>query len=271
MQTEKDQTLEVMDLKNFIEGKNIDFIDFGCSKGGSISFGQKRFGALHGLGIDIDQSKVIAAEAAGYDAINYDIHKIPDEKLVRFVTMSHFLEHVPILSDVKTFIRKACQVSNEFVYIQQPFFDADTYLFERNFKLFWSDWKGHPNRMTTLEMWLLLRDLKNEGLPITFSLHAYKPILNSLDPTIHPLSSPIDQFDYSSDIHPSKGHVVQFEENVFRELICLITLPDCDHEEQLKKLRFDRTLIDSAGNLKSNHHVLDIQGNSSEIRRELPS
>ena len=65
--------------------------------------------------------------------------------------------------------------------------------------------------MTSLAMWLLCRDLKNEGMPIEFSLHAYKPIENSLAPQVHPIESPIDQHGYGSDIHPEKGKKVRFD------------------------------------------------------------
>ena len=89
-----------------------------------------------GLGIDIDHSKIEQTRACGYNAILFDINKIPDEKLVQFTVLSHFLEHVPNWGDVKSFIRKAITISNEFVYIQQPFFDADCYLFDKGLKLF---------------------------------------------------------------------------------------------------------------------------------------
>ncbi len=254
-QNDNGQFAEVTHFRNLIERAAIDYIDFGCSKGGSLAFAKKRFDGHRGLGIDIDQSKVEQTIAAGYDAISYNIHDIPDEKLVRFVVLSHFLEHVPNPKDVKAFIRKACTISSDFVYIQQPYFDADPYLFERGFKLFWSDWYGHPNRMTSLELWLMLRDLKQEGLPITFSLHAHKSITDSADPRIHPLASPFNQHDYAAEVHPPKDPSVQFENNIFHELICLITLPGCDHAEQLKKLRYHRTIIDSSGNLTKNLEV----------------
>lgn len=239
-------TLE-SNFEELIKSKEIDFIDFGCSKGGSIDFAQRRFGGLRGLGIDIDEDKVKQTRAAGYNAIKYDIKSIPDNKLVRFTIMSHMLEHVPLLSDVKDFIRKACNISNEFVYIQQPFFDSDSYLFERGLKLFWSDWSGHPNRMTSLELWVLLRDLKNEGLPIEFSIYAYKSIEDSHNSAIHPLSSQINQHAYEINKYQEKPEVI-FSNNVFHDLVCLITMPGINHSEIVKKIRFDKTLIDVDGN-----------------------
>ncbi|WP_065692496.1 class I SAM-dependent methyltransferase [Rhizobium sp. AC44/96] len=259
MQDDSLQAAGVADFRKLVETSGFDHIDFGCSKGGSLALAKKRFDGRRGLGIDIDPSKIEQTLAAGYDAILYDIHNIPDEKLVRFVIMSHFLEHVPNLKDVRAFVRKACMISSDFVYIQQPYFDADSYLFERGFKLYWSDWFGHRNQMTSLELWLMLRDLQKEGLPITFSLHAHKPITNSVSPRIHPLASPKNQHDYAADVHPPKDRSVRFQSNVFHELICLITFPGCDHAEQLKKLRYHHTIIDSSGKPAKvkQHNTLD--------------
>lgn len=234
--------LDSGNFPEFIAKHGIDYIDFGCSKGGSLEFAQKRFGGRKGLGIDVDSAKVERTRHAGFAAVTYDINDIPDKKMVKFVVMSHFLEHIPNHRDVKNYIRKACAISNDFVYIQQPFFDADSHLFTQGYKLFWSDWTGHPNRMTSLELWLVLRDLVREGLCLNYSIHAYKPIEHPSNPCVHPLTSPIDQHEYNSDIHPHKPLTVDFENNVFHELICLITLGDNDHSELLTKLRYHRTL-----------------------------
>jgi hypothetical protein len=226
-----------------IEDCKIDFIDFGCSSGGSLAFSKKRFIAENGLGIDIDLKKIEKTKAAGFHALCYDINDIPDKKLVRFVVMSHFLEHILSQSDVKAYIRKACKISNQFVYIQQPYFDADSYLFKKGLKLFWSDWSGHPNRMTSLNLWQHLRDLQSEGLNFTFSIHTYKKIFDSKNHCIHPLSSKIDSHFYDIDTHPKKEPCIAFEENVFHELIALIALPMCDHKKILSQMRYDCTLF----------------------------
>lgn len=230
------------DIRAVVRALDVDHLDFGCSKGGSLAFARKRLGGRQGLGIDIDRAKIQQTIAAGFNALRYDILRIPEEKLVRFVVMSHFLEHLPSYGAAKAFIRKACLVSREFVYIQQPYFDADGELLRHGLKLFWSDWTGHPNRMTSLELCLVLRDLQAEGLPITFSLHAHKPIVDSADPTVVPLSAPIDRLGHRDDVDGPKEPVV-FDGNVFHELVALITMPGCDHEATLQRLRYDRTLV----------------------------
>ena len=133
------------EFADFVRAGNYDFIDFGCSAGGSIQWAKRLLNGTKGLGIDIDPKKVAATREAGFDAIIYDINKIPPRKLVRFTVLSHFLEHIPNLIDVKNFIRNACEISKDFILIKQPYFDADGYLFQLGLKTFWSDWHGHPS------------------------------------------------------------------------------------------------------------------------------
>ena len=235
------------DIVSFLNAKQIDHIDFGCSKGGSLDFAKKRLGGERGLGIDIDLAKVAATHEAGFEAIQYDIAQLPNRKLVRFVIMSHFLEHLPQLIDVKNMIRKACQISKKFVYIQQPFFDADGYLLEKGLKLFWSDWRGHPNRMTSLEMFLTQRDLQSEGFKFSFSLYAHKPVEDSNDPCVHRLNAPCDLTYHLLGHDLDKVTAVQFQGNVFREIVTLITLPGTDHEAVAKRLRYHKTLLHMGG------------------------
>ena len=235
------------DIVSLITAKRIDHIDFGCSKGGSLDFAKKRLGGQYGLGIDIDSAKVAAAREAGYEAIQYDINQLPNRKLVRFVVMSHFLEHLPSLHNAKTMIRKACEISYEFIYIQQPFFDADGYLLEKGFKLFWSDWRGHPNRMTSLDMYLILRDLRSDGFKLTFSIYAHKPVNDSNDECVHLLQAPRDLRYHVPSEHLDKGASVQFSGNVFRELVTLITFPGIDHDAVAKRLRYHKTLLSKVG------------------------
>ena len=235
------------DIASLLTSKQIDHVDFGCSKGGSLDFAKNRLGGQRGLGIDIDLAKVAATHKAGFEAIQYDIQQIPNRKLVRFVVMSHFVEHLPKLTDVKAMVRKACQISTEFVYIQQPFFDADGYLLEKGFKLFWSDWHGHPNRMTSLEMVLTLRDLQLEGFKFSYSLHAHKPVEDSSDPCVHPLNAPCDLAYHLPGHDLDKGTAIRFQGNVFRELVTLITFPGTDHEATVKRLRYHKTLLPMGG------------------------
>lgn len=249
------------DFSRLIRGGEFDFIDFGCSKGGSLLFGQQAFGGKRGLGIDCEESKVELTRNAGFEAVNFNIHDIPDEKLVRFVVMSHFLEHVPDPADVKAFIKKACAISTDFVYIQQPYFDSDSYLARNRLKLFWSDWRGHPNRMTSLELWIMLRDLRAEGIDINYSIHFRHKILDSSDKRIHSFFSPIDQLEFDESMHPGKSEKIEFQEPVFAEIRALITMPGIDHSELLNSIKYDYMFINERGVIggKDFHVKKDVQ------------
>lgn len=228
---------------SLIKDNGFDYIDFGCSKGGSLLYAKQVFLGKRGLGIDINQDKINIARNEGLDAIIFDINDIPNEKLVRFVIMSHFLEHVKELKDVKGFIKKACTISTDFIYIQQPFFDSDGYLLRNGLKLFWSDWKGHPNRMSSLDMWIVLRDLCEEGFDFNYSIHFRGKIIDSSDVSIHSILSPIDQHKYDVKKHPEKPMNIVFKEPVYSEIKVLISMPGIDHNELLKRIKYDDSLL----------------------------
>ncbi|HPI90078.1 MAG TPA: class I SAM-dependent methyltransferase [Spirochaetota bacterium] len=223
-----------------------EFYDFGCSKGGSMLLAQRVFaqGNKTGIGIDISHEKVNLAKAAGLMAIAFDILDIPPDRKVKFTIMSEFLEHVNDFNDVKRFIRKACDVSTDFIFIKQPYFDADGYLFRLGLKCFWSHWTGHPNTMSTLDLYRILKELKNNGIIGKFSIHVKHPVLNSSDPVIIPLESKIDQHHYDSVIHPPKKKKIKFKFPVYQQTVVFITMPGVEHGLLLKKYEVDETIID---------------------------
>jgi SAM-dependent methyltransferase len=223
-----------------------DFLDFGCSRGGSIEMAKKLFGARRGLGIDIAEKKVEEATAAGYDAIVYDIRNLPRRPFVRFCVLVHFLEHVPNRGDVIAFLHRASRISKEFVFIRQPYFDADGYLFQNGLKLFWSDWLGHPNTMTTLNFHSILVQMKRKGYIGNFSIHLSGPIPTSAHNAIHAVNSPRNQHHYDPALHPAKPMDVRFQFPVFTEVIVLISKPGIDHYAPFGKVNFDSTVFDSA-------------------------
>ncbi len=126
-----------------------DFLDFGASKGGAIDFAIQRLGGTKGLGIDRDPNKVQGMIERGYDCLLGDITRLPlPPDSVRFVTMSHILEHLPDLTVVKEAILCASRIASDFLFIQGPYFDADEYLKNNGLKYYWSDWHGNPCHLT---------------------------------------------------------------------------------------------------------------------------
>ena len=203
-----------MDLQRY------DFLDFGASKGGCIDFAVAKLGGRRGLGVDVDATKVDAMRARGYDCIVGDVANLDlPPKSVRFVTMSHFLEHLPDLATVRKAVQTAARVATHFLFIQGPFFDADSYLREHGLKFYWSDWKGHPCHLTIAQ---LVATFEALGLKDYVAL-ARVPVESSLDAAIHPLASPRNQHDYLPGEHPPKP-AVAFERPLYREMVCLVRL-----------------------------------------------
>lgn len=123
-----------------------DFIDLGCSNGGSTRHCTKRFGARQGIGIDIDPGKVAGALAAGFPSALGDATNVGLQKQVRFVSMMNFLEHLPNLSLVEKVIGSAAESATDFLFIRHPSFEGEAHGKAIGFKQFWWDWDHHPTR-----------------------------------------------------------------------------------------------------------------------------
>ena len=232
------------DIAAYLSTDEFDFIDFGCSKGGSLSFGKSRLGGKRGLGVDIAPAKVQQARAAGFDACLADVRKLSMHPgKVQFVTMIDFLEHVPSISDAARCVEAACTVASKFVFIRQPWFDSDGYLCSLGFKLYWSDWTGHPNAMTSLEFHRVMNRLPKVK---RWRLYGRRPIRNSIDPAVHPLASPADQHEWVSGQHPPKPEVT-FTQPVFSQIGCIAILQDNPDllAELERRAKWDRMLFDS--------------------------
>lgn len=210
-----------------------DFIDFGASNGGSIAFVKRYLGGINGLGIDLNSQKVKKMQELGLSAIVGDFTKnrLP-KKSVRFVVISHVLEHLPDLKTVELALKNAVSLSREFVYIQGPVFDFDEYLKSNNFKFYWSDWHGHTLHLTTAMLEQILSKLKYD-----FNLYFRKPVFTSLDTTIHPLKSPRDQSHYNKDIHPEKKELI-FDKELYQEFVCIIKLEKFNSESLDKLFKY---------------------------------
>lgn len=208
-----------------------DFVDFGSSNGGCIEFAKARLGGGRELGIDINPEKVEATRRLGYECMCGDITALGTaSKAVRFVTMSHILEHLPDLESVQKAIAEAARVATDFLFIQGPSFDESSRLEQLGFRFFWSHWTGHHCHLTTSQ----LRDiLLRLGLS-DHSMFVRRAVVDSIDSSIHPLSSPIDQYEYRPEIHPPKSFV-RFSPPVFKELVCFVRLSAVPNWEQIVK------------------------------------
>ena len=224
---------------------NIDFLDFGASKGGSIDFAIRSLGGKSGLGVDNDSAKVARMRSLGYACLEADITRLdmPADS-VRFVVMSHILEHLPGMDTVRRTLESAARVATDFLYIQGPYFDADDALATQGLKFYWSDWHGHTCHLTTWELMELLHEL---GLA-SYVLQGRVPVTGSSDPTIHPLASPRDQHDYQQEVHPAKPAVVfappLHKRPIYREFVCVVRLRDFDGWNAVVRARRGCEFID---------------------------
>ncbi|HOY76919.1 MAG TPA: class I SAM-dependent methyltransferase [Hyphomonadaceae bacterium] len=166
-----------------------DYIDFGCSAGGSLKWGRERFGGKVGVGVDIDPKKIALARAAGANAVLADASQLELEPgAVSYCTMVHFLEHLPGLQVAGKCIRSAVRVARDFVYIRHPWFNSDFDLYTLGYKFYWSDWKGHTCNLGLAQMDYIIRRSKVEE----WTMYGITPVTNLDDPNIIELTAPRD-------------------------------------------------------------------------------
>jgi hypothetical protein len=229
-------------IANVVKEHDVQFFDFGCSNGGSIeSVRTYFFNGSKGMGFDISAAKLETAKQ-NHLVSDFDILDLPEEPLVNFTILFHILEHLDTQRAVERFLQKACAVSKDFVFLKQPFFDADPSLMAHGLKLYWSDWSGHPNRMTSLELYLILARLLEEKKIEGFQIVGKKRIQNSSCPQVLPLVAPRNQHDYDPDQHPPKRTDVVFDFPVFYELGALIEIKKETGTDFLKNFKPDAVI-----------------------------
>ena len=181
----------------------------------------------------MDLKKVAAMRESGYECIQGDVARLDlPSNSVRFVVMSHFLEHLPGLETVAQALRSAAETASDFLFIQGPYFDADEYLKERGLKFYWSDWHGHPCHLTTRQLRDIMASLGLEN----YVMMGREKATDSSDPTIHPLNSPIDQHAYDPEVHPDKPYIT-FQQPLYKEMVCCVRLRPFDGWDEVLQAR----------------------------------
>jgi len=212
-----------------------DFLDFGSWKGGSIGFSMDRLGGTRGLGVETNPRNVELMRSLGYDAVHADALALDvPPNSVRFVTISHFLEHLPDLDAVRKAIGVAASAATDFLFIQGPWFDADEMLEAHDLKFYWSDWMGHRCHLTTKDLEGILNEMHLDD----HILLAQGSVADSSDPCVLPMDAPRDQHDYQEGVHPPKRHVT-FDSPIPRELVCVVRLRDFDDWSRVVHARRD--------------------------------
>jgi hypothetical protein len=229
-----------------------DFFDFGAGDGASLVRCEEMFGG-RGLGIDIDPAKISSAEAMGREVVWGDITRLPRRKMVRYVCLDNFLEHLPSLDVVSEVLAVAATVATDFLYIVHPSFEDEAYLACIGLKQFWHDWRGHPTHILLSDFCEVFSELGVGPLDIEF----VRPARDSSDSSILPLAAPPDQHHYSEAIHGKKPCVV-FAKPIYWQLRITVHLrgpagpADSDErlkglEQQLQEVRSRRSVRLSSG------------------------
>ena len=177
-----------------------DFIDLGCSKGGSLRFCRKRFDARRGLGVDIKPAKVQQTLDAGFDAVLADATKLDVEDAVRFVSMMDFLEHLPGLDVVEASLERAARVATDFIFIRHPSFEGEGLLENLGLRQYWWHWTGHTAHPQVADYCTMFERLGLSQYTILYR----EPIRDSDHPSVLPVEAPIDQL-FSGVVAPSSA------------------------------------------------------------------
>jgi hypothetical protein len=212
-----DNLLENVDWSEF------DFVDLGCSKGGSIRFCQGRFDADRGLGVDQNPAKVAETVAAGFDAAQSDATKLDQENVVRFVSMMDFLEHLPSLEAVEAAIDGAARAATDLLFISHPSFEGEG---EFGVRQYWWNWTGHTAHIKVADY---------RGIFERLGLHDYTiryidPVYDSSHSSVLPLDTPKDQHQFDPAVHPVKP-AVEFPNPLWRAQRILVALRRLERSE----------------------------------------
>lgn len=201
---------------------DVDFLDFGCSKGVSYKFVQEKLGGKRGIGLDIDPAKIEISRQEGIEAYVQDVTKLAlVGNSVRMVMISHFLEHLPSHATAARALLSAFAAARSYVIVRHPYFDANPQLFRLGLKLYSADWSGHTNLMTSNDVWRALRHPIEKGRA-TVAMFGRGPLRSSRAAEIVPLSAPNNT--RRATLKPGLGEKpdVRFDFPMFKEFVAIV-------------------------------------------------
>jgi SAM-dependent methyltransferase len=197
----------------------VDFLDLGCSRGGSIRYCRRRFDARRGVGVDLDAVKVEEARDAGFDAIRADATTLELPASVRFISMIDFLEHLPDLDAVEAVIERAASAATDFLYIQHPSFEGEGFVERLGVRQYWWHWSGHTAHPQVADYCGMFERL---GLH-RYSIRYRGPVRDSDDPSVLPVEAAKNQHAFVPGVHPPKP-TVGFARPLWRTQELLVAL-----------------------------------------------
>lgn len=218
-----------------------DFLDFGTGHGGCYDFARERLGGKVGLGFEISKPRVADLKKDGYNCHLADITKIAlPKKSVRFITISHVLEHVPNLDAAANVVKLAINTAKEFVFIEGPSFDFDDMLKKHGLKFYWVGWHNHRSNVTTT----FIKDIAKSNGVHRYDLLAEQPmIIDSTSLDIVPAKSDAG-VKYDMATYGPKPRI-GFEQPIFRSFVYFLWLKPSQERLTLLTARKKFTLHES--------------------------
>ena len=109
------------------DAKELDFLDFGCGGGRSMTFARKLIGG-EGMGIDISEQAVAECWEAGHPAQHGDLLSYTGRNVAAAVTAMDLLPEIGDRADFEQAVSRLILAARNYVLIQQHYFDADSAL-----------------------------------------------------------------------------------------------------------------------------------------------
>jgi hypothetical protein len=170
-----------MTIDRITDISHYDYLDLGASTGGAMQFAERAFGWQKGIGIDISEQKVKQALALGRNVVCADATRLNEFVVGKcdFAIASHFLEHLPNIEVATKCLESVGTVINKWMYVQQPSFDHYDYLKSIGYALYWRNWSGHPNKITTGEWIAIINKIIRGDNFFTSALFGYGKRINT--------------------------------------------------------------------------------------------
>jgi SAM-dependent methyltransferase len=207
-----------------LDWSDYDFIDLGCSTGGSLRYCRERMSVRRSVGVDIDPDKVARARRAGFDAAVGDATDLRLFGEVRFVTMMDFLEHLPGLDIVAAALESAARAATDFLFIRHPSFEGEEYLAELGLRQYWWDWSGHKAHIQIADYCQIFDRI---GLT-QYTIRYLGAVTDSTHDSIHAIDA-VDPHGWSNQgrhdpaVHPPKPYI-RFARPLWRSQEILVAL-----------------------------------------------
>lgn len=229
-------------LLDALRGGEFDFVDFGTHKGGGLALGLE-LGGTRGLGIEINESKCQALLAKGLYVVSEDAFLLPPiANTVRFAVFSHVLEHLPDEATACIVLKRVSEFCRDFIFIQQPDFSAETYLWRHGLQFAHTNMKGHLWRPSTRR---LVEVLWNLGFH-RFAVGGQSLVADSTDPWLHSAEVQSNAlWKHEPETDPPKP-AVTFNPPLYRDVaIAVAKSTDVDPQALLRKVRVRHIHLES--------------------------